>query len=187
MPLKSGYGYDTVAGNINEMERAGHPRDQAVAASMALARVHFFKRHPHGALPTWLSYPRAYRMREHYDKHGRPRRAPDRERSIVDNPSTRAKVRQAARLGEAFSGHRYNRLLKVRRKPITGPRVAIGPVSGIMYLAKRDGRVEQYLHKFSPRSRPLLASSSDGTRLELLGGAFRFTERGIVDRKVRIR
>ena len=107
-----------------------------------------------------------------------------------ENPAARPLARaiaQARRLGQAFSGHPQNRIIKLRQKPITGPRLAIGRVSGIMYFAKRDGRVQQYLHKFAPRARPLLATNTDGSRLELLGGAFRFTERGIVDRRVTVK
>ena len=112
---------------------------------------------------------------------------PARRKRLKINPSPRRGIAAAKRLGEAFTGHPYNRVLKVRQKPATGPRVAIGPVTGIMYLAKRDGKVEQYLHRFAARSRPLLATLSDGTRLELLGGAFRFTDRGIVDTRVAVR
>lgn len=37
MPLKKGRSKATVSGNIREMMRAGHPQDQAVAASMRMA------------------------------------------------------------------------------------------------------------------------------------------------------
>jgi hypothetical protein len=52
-----------------------------------------------------------------------------------------------------------------------------------MYSTVRDGRHENYVHRFGAKSRPLLAASSDGTQLYLLGGAYNFTERGIVDKK----
>lgn len=90
-------------------------------------------------------------------------------------------LRRAKKLGEVFSGHRFNRM-RIERRPMPGKvRVEIGAISGIMYLAKRDGEVKQYLHKFAQGCRPLLLVSPDGKILELLGGAFRFTERGIVD------
>lgn len=38
MPLKQGYSRETIQQNIREMIRAGHPRDQAVAAAYAQAR-----------------------------------------------------------------------------------------------------------------------------------------------------
>lgn len=56
----------------------------------------------------------------------------------------------------------------------------IGDCTGIMYLTDSG---EQYFHEFNRNSRPQLATSSDGKMLVLLGGAFQFTERGIVDRK----
>lgn len=37
MPLKSGSSRKTIAQNIREMVKAGHPRDQAVAASLKKA------------------------------------------------------------------------------------------------------------------------------------------------------
>jgi hypothetical protein len=181
MPLKKGYSYNVVKGNVEKLIAEGLPKNQADAAAMAFGRVCFFRRFKHGALDYWLAYPRTHRMKQHYDKRGKPLHA-----VVKSNPSSRS-LAAARRLGEAFTGHPYNRAIKVRQKPATGPRVAIGPVTGIMYLAKRDGRTEQYLHKFAPRSRPLLVTLSDGTRLELLGGAFRFTDRGIVDSRVTVR
>jgi len=59
----------------------------------------------------------------------------------------------------------------------------IGHCDGVLYTTRRDGQVEKYIHKFSGKSRPLLASSFDGKQLYLLGGAYDFTEEGITDRK----
>jgi len=55
----------------------------------------------------------------------------------------------------------------------------IGDCTHIAYLAK-DGK--NYIHEFKQRSRPSLCTSHDGKVLLLVGGAFRFTDRGIVDR-----
>lgn len=38
MPLKQGYGRKTISANIREMVASGHPKKQAVAASLATAR-----------------------------------------------------------------------------------------------------------------------------------------------------
>lgn len=57
----------------------------------------------------------------------------------------------------------------------------VGPLLGVIYEAVRDGEREQYIHRFKKKARPLLASSPDGKQLYMLGGAYRFTERGIVD------
>ena len=59
----------------------------------------------------------------------------------------------------------------------------IGKCDGVLYTTVRDGRTEKYIHRFTGKSRPLLVSSWDGKQLYLLGGAYDFTEEGIVDRK----
>ena len=38
MPLKKGTSKETISHNISEMIKAGHPRKQAIAASLAQAR-----------------------------------------------------------------------------------------------------------------------------------------------------
>jgi hypothetical protein len=50
-----------------------------------------------------------------------------------------------------------------------------------LYTAIRDGVKECYIHEFKKSSRPELVAKSDGGMLALIGGKFRFTERGIVD------
>jgi hypothetical protein len=101
-----------------------------------------------------------------------------------ENPARRAgaslqpEVERAARLLEDFSGHRPTRVLRVeRRVPKVG--LVIGETDFVGYTTIRDGKVERYIHRFPRKSRPLLASSSDGTQLEILGGEFQFTEAGI--------
>jgi len=66
---------------------------------------------------------------------------------------------------------------------ISIPEVAlkIGQCDGVLYTTVRDGKTEKYIHKFKARSRPLLVTSFDGKQLLMVGGSFRFTERGIVD------
>lgn len=59
---------------------------------------------------------------------------------------------------------------------------AIGYCDGIMYSTVREGKKERYIHKFKKGSRPVLAVSSDGKQLYLLAGAYKFTDRGIVDK-----
>lgn len=60
--------------------------------------------------------------------------------------------------------------------------LTVGEVKGIMYDTVRDGRRESYLHRFrSVKARPLLAVSSDGRQLYLIGGSYSVTARGIVD------
>jgi len=75
-------------------------------------------------------------------------------------------------------------------KPAQGVRVqtesldvgfVVGELDFVGYTTVREGRIEAYKHKFRKQSRPLLVSSSDGKSLHIVGGRYRFTERGIVD------
>ena len=88
---------------------------------------------------------------------------------------------RAARLLQDFSGHRPTRAL-VHRQADPKVGLIVGSLDGVLYTAKRDGKMEPYIHEFRARSRPLLATSSDGTQLRIVGGRFKFTEAGIEDR-----
>ena len=103
-------------------------------------------------------------------------------------PSSRAKsrkpapksVRQAVSLFERFTGHEAVQAERVR---FTLPKSAafIGVCDGLLYTTVRDGRREKYIHKFAAKDRPVFAVSSDGRQILLIGGHYKFTERGIVD------
>ncbi len=67
--------------------------------------------------------------------------------------------------------------------PTTDVAMLIGHCDGVLYTTVRDGVTEKYIHKFTGKSRPLLIASWDGKQLYLLGGAYNFTDEGIVDRK----
>ncbi len=178
MPFRSGWSRETVARNIEEMIRAGHAQPHAVAASMARARRDYFRVYPNDELPPWLQFPKGYTVRGDYLPSGEPIIARRSKRFAV-NPESRDE-RDAKKLYHDFTGHRVTWKKRVRvPAPRTG--LAIGPVLGIMYETVRDGVREQYLHKFRPSSRPHLAISSDGKTALLLGGAWRFTDRGFVD------
>jgi len=58
----------------------------------------------------------------------------------------------------------------------------IGHVESIDYRTTHGKKLALYRHDFSPGSRPLFCVAADGRSLWLLGGRFKFTERGIVDR-----
>jgi len=60
--------------------------------------------------------------------------------------------------------------------------MVIGHVEEICYTTTHGKKVVSYRHPFQAGSRPLLAASSDGSQLLLLGGRYKFTDRGIVDR-----
>lgn len=95
------------------------------------------------------------------------------------------RVSQAVRRFTAYHGFEPS---GVSVKEIKVPDVAlrVGKVSGIMYITESEnGELQEWVHRFAKGSRPHLATSHDGKILIVLGGAFQFTERGIVDRKSR--
>ena len=97
----------------------------------------------------------------------------------------------AIRRYKRFSGHDGRIVARVNPRGVRGILtgkgkavvIAIGTLDFVGYTTKRDGRVESYIHKFGKHARPLLATSHDGRHLLILGGGYRFTERGIVDRR----
>lgn len=93
----------------------------------------------------------------------------------------KAKVQQAIRLFEAFSGHDAEHIVETHL-PDDDTLVVVGECDAIAYTATRDGQTLSYQHEFRKGSRPVLATSHDGKRLYLLAGAYEFTHRGIEDR-----
>jgi hypothetical protein len=108
--------------------------------------------------------------------------APARARNPVPASSVERRVQQAGRLYERFSGHTPEVVGRVARPERSDVLVAIGRVDGIMYSTVRDGKLQRFIHEFAKSARPLFAVSHDGKQLEMLGGAYDFTARGIVDR-----
>jgi hypothetical protein len=97
------------------------------------------------------------------------------------NPETRADLSAAAQRLQEFSGHEASEVLKIK-EPTFKKGLVIGQLHGLLYGTVRDGRSENYIHRFRKSSRPLLAASSDGRTLRIVGGRFQFTEAGIEDR-----
>lgn len=98
------------------------------------------------------------------------------------NPAPTAReLAQAERAFERFTGHRAKVLEQHFLPRASGAAWALGPVPEIRYIATRNGETVEYVHKFRTKSRPLLAATSDGSMLYLLGGAYSVTDRGIVD------
>lgn len=96
---------------------------------------------------------------------------------------SRKKITAAARRFERFTGHNADSAQKIKVLPLPKVMLAIGDCDAILYTTIRDGVIEKYKHTFKKNSRPLLAASHDGKRLFLLGGAYTFTARGIVDKR----
>lgn len=113
---------------------------------------------------------------------GRLKRNPRRSNPVPpSSKSLTAQIARAKNLFKRFTGHDSEYADKVRIPEYPDAVVCIGDVAGIMYNTVRDGKAEKYLHRFHASSRPLFCVSPDGSQLFLLGGAYDFTERGIVD------
>lgn len=94
---------------------------------------------------------------------------------------TAGRDRRAAQAFEAFSGHKPTKVTRAAlpKSDVSGWRM--GPVVGIAYEARRDGKVSQYFHEFAKPARPDLVSRDDGRQLFITGGNYTVTERGIED------
>lgn len=91
-----------------------------------------------------------------------------------------ARVQQAVKLFEDFTGHTADTCQKIKM-PRVDVAVLVGEVEAIAYNTVRDGKAEKYLHSFKASARPKLAASHDGKTLLIIEGDFEFTERGITD------
>jgi hypothetical protein len=105
-------------------------------------------------------------------------------RAAKSNPSPRenAELDQAAKKLEDFTGHRVKNLESAYSRSAQHTGLIIGELDLVGYRAKRDGKTERYGHHFKKNSRPLLAVTSDGKQLHIVGGRYEFTEAGIEDR-----
>lgn len=106
-------------------------------------------------------------------------------KGFKSNPSPRAleanpQVRAAMTRFEEFTGHRADKAFRAEN-PVPSVGLEVGPVLMVGYEATRDGRREKYLHRFAKHARPLLVASHDGHSLHMIGGSYRFTDRGITD------
>lgn len=104
------------------------------------------------------------------------------------NPSPRqsAALDEAARKLEDFTGHDATHVQRARLRSAEKTGLVIGEMDEIGYRAAREGieggRLVRYRHKFRRGSRPLLAVSTDGKQLHVVGGQYEFTAAGIEDR-----
>lgn len=91
-------------------------------------------------------------------------------------------ISKAERLFEAFTGHSSDN--QYRLTGLQMPKVAcvVGELDALLYTTMRDGKVERYTHTFNQRDKAILCASPDGRQILILGGHFRWTARGIVDR-----
>lgn len=104
------------------------------------------------------------------------------------NAKTRRKVRRhrnavqkASDLYVQFRGE-DPQFIETVRYEVPPVMLLIGECDGVLYTTRRDGKLEKYIHQFEGKSRPLLCTDSTGSALYLLGGAYSFTDAGIIDR-----
>jgi hypothetical protein len=102
------------------------------------------------------------------------------------NPAPSFELDEAAQKLEDFTGRPATETIKAgpRSRDKTG--LVFGTLDLIGYQAKREGidggRMTRFVHKFRKSSRPLLAVSTDGKQLHIVGGRYEFTDAGIEDR-----
>jgi hypothetical protein len=117
--------------------------------------------------------------------------APDLPPVVKKNPSRRKKnpvpASQYAKMKEAIE--RYKEFTGMEPEfydawQVNHPEVGfvVGTLDAVLYTTVRDGITESYQHKFKKNSQPLLCSTHDGKQLVIVGGRYRFTNRGIVDK-----
>lgn len=99
---------------------------------------------------------------------------------------SKRQLRQAVALYESF---REKKPRKVATVKVSVPAVVacMGHVEFIGYRTTHGKKLTLYKHDFAPGSRPLLCVSADGRQLMLLGGRYKWTDRGIVDRDAKDR
>lgn len=93
----------------------------------------------------------------------------------------RKSINAAIDLYKSFREKLPRRIMAVRMR-IPKAVAVIGHLEAVDYVTTHGNKATLYRHTFAPGSRPLLCASSDGKQLLLLGGRFKFTDRGIVDR-----
>lgn len=104
-----------------------------------------------------------------------------RRRNPVPASSVEEQVEQGARLYKRFTGHEVEFAEYIDQPEQPNALVVIGEIDFVGYTTIRDGVVEKYIHRFKAKARPLFTVTPDGSSIVLLGGAYDFTERGIVD------
>lgn len=90
-------------------------------------------------------------------------------------------IKRAQKAFEDFTGRKAPHVKKANLPDRDVSGWKMGPVVGIAYQAKRDGKTAQYFHEFKPSARPDLISQDDGKQLYIAGGKYTVTDRGIED------
>ena len=101
------------------------------------------------------------------------------------NPAP-ASLDEAAKKLEEFTGRPARDVIESEPRSTDKTGLVIGELDLIGYRQAREGidggRMTRFAHKFRKNSRPLLAVSTDGKQLHIVGGQYEFTDAGIEDR-----
>lgn len=92
-----------------------------------------------------------------------------------------ATLAEAAKLFEGFR-ERDMGSIETRGLLIPDAVVEVGKFHAFEYFTTHGKRRELYRHEFERSARPDFLVSPDGRQIFVLGGSFRFTKRGIVDK-----
>jgi hypothetical protein len=113
-------------------------------------------------------------------------KVPASSRAKIPRSVSKNEIEKACSLYERFSGHeaKFMGSVELPKQPKVG--VCIGSVDGLLYTTVRDNKTEKYIHKFAKSDKPLFIVSPDGKCLYLVGGRYKFTEMGIVDKSDKV-
>jgi len=84
------------------------------------------------------------------------------------------------RLYKGFHGESPKHIKK-HSLPTFRQGVEVGRLVAVTYDTRRDGKSVRFEHEFKKRASPLLTVSDDGRKMAVIGGDFRFTDRGFID------
>jgi hypothetical protein len=99
----------------------------------------------------------------------------------IRKPRNNRGVSRASKIYEDFTGHDAEEIGVIDVPPIPTEVAVIGECDAISYTTIREGRTEHYIHEFAASDKPTFCISPDGRQILLIGGRFKFTNRGIVD------
>jgi hypothetical protein len=92
-----------------------------------------------------------------------------------------SRQRRAIKAFEDFKGEKPAKLRRSRLPDTDVTGWEMGPMVGVAYEARRDGKTQQYFHEFKAKARPRLVAQDDGRQLYIDGGRYKVTDRGIED------
>ena len=115
------------------------------------------------------------------------RKKPNYRAHRAANPKPPAHIRRqltdAVSLYKKFREDNPRYVDSLRVNPAPAVMMEIGKLDGVLYTTTHGRKSQAYIHKFTGRSKPTLATDANGKRLFILGGHYNFTEDGIVDKK----